>query len=165
MLSLRGSDFSVHPAGDLLVILACISWAVYSLTIKKLSCYGFNSIAVTRRVFLWGIIFILPFLPFSDINIDSFSRYADLSYLGNLLFLGSIASAACFASWNYAVKIIGAVKTCIYIYAGPAITVLFAFVFLKEQLNLSGFVGCALTILGLIISTMPAPGRSASKKE
>lgn len=165
MLSLRGSDLSVHPAGDLLVILACISWAVYSLTIKKLSSYGFNSIAVTRRVFLWGIIFILPFLPFSDINIDNFSRYADLSYLGNLLFLGSIASAACFASWNYAVKIIGAVKTCIYIYAGPAITVLFAFVFLKEQLNLSGFAGCALTILGLIISTMPAPGRSASKKE
>ena len=165
LLSLRGSDFSIHPAGDLLVIFACISWAIYSLTIKKLSSYGFNSIAVTRRVFLWGILFILPSVPFSDINFDNFSRYTDPSYLGNLLFLGSIASAACFASWNYAVKIIGAVKTCIYIYAGPVITVLFAFVFLKEQLNLSGFTGCALTTLGLIISSMPAPGRSGDKRK
>ncbi len=165
MLSLRGSDISVHPAGDMLVILACISWAVYSITIKKISSYGYNSIAVTRRVFLWGLLFILPLIPFSNINYSDLSRYADPVSISNLLFLGAVASAACFASWNYAVKIIGAVKTCIYIYAGPAITVLFAFLFLGEQLNLKGFTGCGLTTLGLVISSLNRQQRKGRENE
>ena len=32
------------------------------------------------------------------------------------------ASALCFATWNYAVKILGSVKTIIYIYMVPVIT-------------------------------------------
>ena len=154
LLSFRGSDFSIHPAGDLLVLLACCCWAVYSLTIRRISDFGYGSIAVTRRAFLWGLVFMLPALPFSGIDTGDLTRYADPAAIANLLFLGCIASAVCFATWNYAVKIIGPVRTCVYIYAGPAVTVLFAFLFLGEQLNLSGIAGCIMVTAGLVISSV-----------
>lgn len=42
--------------------------------------------------------------------------------VANLLFLGLGASAACFATWNFAVKHLGAVVTSTYIYLVPALT-------------------------------------------
>lgn len=50
-------------------------------------------------------------------------RFLDLSVLANLLFLGLGASALCFVTWNLAVGILGAVKTSVYIYIVPVITV------------------------------------------
>lgn len=154
MLSLKGSDFSIHPEGDLLVICAGIFWAVYSLTIKKICSWNFNNIAVTRRAFLWGMLFITPFMICSDLNTEDLSRYTDWKMWMNLLFLGAVASAVCFASWNFAVKTIGAVKTSVYIYSGPAVTVIFAYFFLGEQLNITGICGCILATAGLVISSL-----------
>lgn len=154
MLSLKGSDFSIHPEGDLLVICAGIFWAVYSLTIKKICSWNFNNIAVTRRAFLWGMLFITPFMICSDLNTEDLSRYTDCKMWMNLLFLGAVASAVCFASWNFAVKTIGAVKTSVYIYSGPAVTVIFAYFFLGEQLNITGICGCILATAGLVISSL-----------
>ncbi len=156
LLSFRGSDVAINPLGDFLTVCACCVWAVYSVIIRKISLLGLNVLAVTRRSMQWGILFILPFLAVSDINTQDFSRYVNITYLANLFFLGIFASALCFASWNYAVRCIGAVATSVYIYAGPLITVVFASIVLNEQLNLWGIAGCILTLGGLILSSLPS---------
>ena len=165
MLSAGDSDLTVSPIGDLMTVAACISWAVYSLTIKKLSSLGYGSLAITRRAFLWGILFIAPFAAMADISWQDLSRYADPRALLNLAFLGAVASALCFASWNYAVKVLGPVKTCVYIYAGPAITVLFAWLFLGEELNARGIIGGLLTVCGLFLSALSRKPRFLAGKE
>ncbi len=157
MLSFKGSDFEIHPFGDLLVVLACVAWGIYSVTIKKITTLGYNNIAITRRSFLWGLFFALPFLFCSNVNVENFNRYSDPAAWSNLLFLGAIASALCFATWNLAVKILGAVRTSVYIYSGPALTVIFAYLCLGEELNLIGIIGCILTTAGLVISSLKIP--------
>ncbi len=71
---------------------------------------------------------------------------------GNLLFLGLGASALCFVTWNHAVKVLGAVKTSIYIYLVPVITVVTSAIVLQEPVSLLMLAGTLLTCVGLVVS-------------
>ena len=73
--------------------------------------------------------------------------------IGNLIFLGVAASALCFVLWNIAVRELGAVKTSVFIYLVPVITVLASVIFLNEELTLMTALGTVFTLLGLFISS------------
>lgn len=142
---------SVNPTGDILAVLAAAVWAIYSVLTKKISAYGYHTIQTTRRVFTYGLIFMIPALFVFDFKLD-FSRFQSPVNLFNILFLGLGASAICFVTWNYAVKLLGAVKTSIYIYIGPVITVITAVIILKEKVTWMTAIGTILTMTGLFLS-------------
>lgn len=72
----------------------------------------------------------------------------------NILYLGAGASALCFVTWNFSVKKLGAVKTSIYIYLVPVITVIASALILHEQITVMSALGVLLTLVGLGISEM-----------
>ncbi|WP_305133104.1 DMT family transporter [Thomasclavelia cocleata] len=145
------SNFKLNPIGDVLALLAALVWAIYSVLTKKISEYGYNTIQVTRRIFIYGITFMLiALVPFDfELNLNHFTNPL---YLGNIIFLGLGASALCFVTWNVAVKILGAVKTSIYIYIVPVVTVVTSVIILNEQITLMSFIGTILTLIGLFLS-------------
>ena len=145
------SNFKLNPIGDVLALLAALVWAIYSVLTKKISEYGYNTIQVTRRIFIYGITFMLiALVPFDfELNLNHFTNPV---YLGNIIFLGLGASALCFVTWNVAVKILGAVKTSIYIYIVPVVTVVTSVIILNEQITLMSFIGTILTLIGLFLS-------------
>ena len=73
----------------------------------------------------------------------------------NLLFLGLGASAMCFVTWNFAVKVLGAVKTSVYIYLVPVITVLCSVVVLHETISTRAALGILLTPVSYTHLTLP----------
>ena len=79
-------------------------------------------------------------------------RFTDMKNLLNILYLGIGASALCFVTWNYAVKVLGAVKTSIYIYMVPVITVITSMLVLKETVTFLSITGTVLTVVGLFLS-------------
>lgn len=152
LISFNGtSNFKLNPLGDILALLAALVWAIYSILTKKISEYGYNTIQVTRRIFIYGVAFMLAVLiPFGfELNLN---RFANPVYLGNIIFLGLGASALCFVTWNVAVKILGAVKTSIYIYIVPVVTVVTSVIILNEQITMMAFIGTILTLIGLFLS-------------
>ena len=152
LISFNGtSNFKLNPIGDVLALLAALVWAIYSVLTKKISEYGYNTIQVIRRIFIYGIAFMLiALLPFDfELNLN---RFTNPVYLGNIIFLGLGASALCFVTWNVAVKILGAVKTSIYIYIVPIVTVVTSLIILNEQITLMSFIGTILTLIGLFLS-------------
>ena len=152
LISFNGtSNFKLNPIGDVLALLAALVWAIYSVLTKKISEYGYNTIQVTRRIFIYGIAFMLiALVPFDfELNLN---RFTNPVYLGNIIFLGLGASALCFVTWNVAVKILGAVKTSIYIYIVPIVTVVTSLIILNEQITLMSFIGTILTLIGLFLS-------------
>lgn len=152
LISFNGtSNFKLNPIGDVLALLAALVWAIYSVLTKKISEYGYNTIQVTRRIFIYGIAFMLiALVPFDfELNLNHFTNPV---YLGNIIFLGLGASALCFVTWNVAVKILGAVKTSIYIYIVPVVTVVTSVIILNEQITLMSFIGTILTLIGLFLS-------------
>ena len=106
---------------------------------------------VTRRIFLYGILFMVPALFFFDLQCAP-ERFANPVYLGNFLFLGLGACALCFVTWNFAVKMLGPVKTSVYIYMVPVITVVASVLILHEPLTWATGVGALLTLGGLFLS-------------
>ena len=152
LINFNGSMvLKLNPMGDLLAILAAFVWAIYAILTKKVSQFGYNTIQTTRRIFLYGVIFMLPalsVLPFKW----GFERFLQPVNLFNILFLGLGASALCFVTWNTAVKLLGAVKTSIYIYLVPAVTVITSILILNETITWIAACGTLLTLVGLFIS-------------
>lgn len=151
LISFNGSEFRLNPMGDILAVLAAVVWAFYSVLTRKIGSYGYNVIQTTRRTFLYGIVFMLPFLFLFDVRFGV-ERLSDIKNLLNIVFLGLGASALCFVTWNIAVKSLGAVKTSVYIYAVPVITVITSMLVLNELLTLMTAMGTLLTLAGLFIS-------------
>lgn len=151
LISFNGSKLELNPIGDLLALLASLIWACYSVLTKKIGGFGYHTILATRRVFCYGILFMLPTLFLFDFKME-LTRFANPVYLFNILFLGLGASALCFVTWNFAVKVLGAVKTSVYIYMVPVITVVTSVVVLHEKITVLSALGTILTLAGLLLS-------------
>lgn len=151
LISFKGSEPELNPAGDLLAIIAAFTWACYSVLTRKISSFGYHTVQTTRRTFAWGILFMIPslfFFPFRPCP----ERFLKPVCLLNILFLGLCASALCFVTWNFAVSVLGAVKTSIYIYMVPVITVITSVIVLHEKITPLSALGVLLTLAGLMIS-------------
>lgn len=147
----NGASLQLNPLGDVLAIIAAVIWAFYSNLVKMISGLGYNIIQNTRRIFFYGLLFMIPVLPFSEFRV-SFSQVSSLKVIFNILFLSLGASALCFVTWNLAIKVLGSVKTCLYIYAVPVIAAVASAVILQEKMTFATILGIALTLTGLFIS-------------
>lgn len=151
LISFNGHELHLNPAGDLLAVVAAVVWALYSILTRKISGFGYPVILSTRRTFFYGILFMIPTLFFFDFH-PGFARFTNITYVCNILYLGLGASALCFVTWNFAVKELGAIKTSVYIYMVPMITVLTSAVILHERMTFLSGLGTILTMAGLFLS-------------
>lgn len=147
------NSFNLHfnPLGDFLAVTAAIAWALYSIIIRQIAVMNYNMITATRKMFFYGLIFMLPLIYWQNIHIDT-AKLVNSTYLLNILFLGIGASAVCFVTWNLAIDYLGATDCCTYIYLDPIVTVVTAILFLNEEISIITVLGCILTLIGLLIS-------------
>lgn len=150
----------IGGVGDVLALLAAVVWSVYSTIVKRIADLGYETIASTKRTFAWGLLFMVPFLPIMGATPDV-TRLFDVVNMGNLLFLGLVASAACFVTWGVAVRKLGAVRTSAYVYLVPVITVVASVIVLGEPFTLLTAAGLVLTVGGLFLSESSPKGKRA----
>lgn len=173
-VSLNGNiQLKINPKGDLLALFAGICWGFYSLFVSMINKKEYNLICSTRRIFFFAVIFMIPLMiignKISNITANSdlinsmnvnlnfsenIQRFKNFLNVGNLLFLGLLASGFCFSAWNKACKLVGTVKISFGIYLIPVVTIIFAFFTLHEKISFMGLLGAILTITGLFISNI-----------
>lgn len=159
LISFNGSsNLKLNPLGDILAVLAAVVWAAYSVLTKRISGFHYNTIQATRRIFFYGLVFMVPALLFFGFE-PKINQLIQPVILCNILFLGLGASALCFVTWNTAVKILGAIKTSVYIYMVPVITVITSVIVLRETITGVAIFGIVLTLSGLIISEIKIPAK------
>ncbi len=152
LISYNGATaLHLNPLGDFLAIGAAAVWAVYSILVKKIGQSGLGSLLVTRRIFLYGLFFMIPAFFLLPFRLNP-ARFLQLENLFTMLFLGLGASALCFAMWNWALHTLGAVKASVYIYLVPVVTVVTSVLVLGERVTLLSALGTALALLGLVLS-------------
>lgn len=135
--------------GDFLTVCAALSWAFYSLIIRKLSG-RYSATFVARKVFFYGLITVLPAFivhPFSF----PLSCFANPEVWMNLLFLSVLASLICFAVWNVILKQLGTIQASNYLYLNPLFTTLAASIFLDEHITIYAIAGVAMVLGGVFI--------------
>lgn len=160
LISVNGSRMEWNPMGDILAVLAAFVWACYSILTRKIGSFGYPVILTTRRTFFYGIVFMIPALFLFEFKMG-LERFADMTHLLNILYLGLGASALCFVTWNLAVKALGAVKTSVYIYMVPVITVVTSVLILKEPVTWVSVTETVLAVAGLFLSEYSGKGGTA----
>ncbi|MBE6051581.1 MAG: DMT family transporter [Clostridium sp.] len=140
----------LNPLGDFLAIIAAVVWAVYSIILAKIGD-KYNYIYVTRKMFFYGIITLLPLILISDVQFSFESIFIPKNFW-NLAFLSVIASSLCFVIWNKCMRILGPVTANNYIYMVPLITATTSVIVLDEPLTKVVIIGGVLILVGLYIS-------------
>jgi len=148
---LPNDNIKINPTGDVLALLAAAMWAAYSVFTKKISDAGYSTLPATRRIFFYGLIFLAPLLLFTHPQVEV-ATFSTPVVWGNLLFLGVCASALCFVTWNYSIKLLGPIKSSVYIYMIPAATIITSAIFLNQPLTFQTIIGVIFVLAGLSLS-------------
>ena len=151
LLSFGGSAFSFSPLGDILALISAMGWGAYAIFILKITKMDYDLILSTRKIIFYGIIFMMPAFLFLDFS-PNLNALLKPKILFNLLFVALFASGICFILFNKATLLIGAIKTNIYVYLTPIITIIASLIVLDENLSLTAFIGSTITLLGVVIS-------------
>lgn len=146
-------EFEFNPIGDFIALSATLSWAIYTIVIKRLTPI-YSSLVITRKLFFYGVITALPLLLIQEqpLKLWLIFDFAQPEYFLNFLFLGLFCSACAYLVWNECMKILGAIKTNNYLYVQPIVTMIAGYFILGEDIMFLGYLGCILIIGGIIIA-------------
>jgi drug/metabolite transporter (DMT)-like permease len=152
LVVLNGSlHFHLSPTGDILALAAGISWAVYSILIKRYT-ETMDGFLITRRVMFWAFVTAVPLMLLTDGMPNLAPLFTDWKVLLSWLFLGILGNAVCFALWNIAFVRLGVVVTNNYLYGSPFVTLLVGWLLLGEPISWMGLIGAVLITVGVILA-------------
>ena len=161
IISLQDGEAGLHLRGDFLILMASVTWGLYTLFTPKINSHGYSSIRVTRRLYFWGLILMIPAMVVFRFRPD-LKALLQPGVLPHLLFLGVIASAVCFVTWNYAIRQLGGVKTNLYVYLQPVVTVAGSALILHEKITPPLLLGIVLSLAGVMLSGLPSRKKQES---
>lgn len=137
----------LSPLGDVLALAACLCWALYTLIIKRLQD-KYSNMLVTRKIFGYGLLTILPMLLVRGVDIELLVDGGAVVW-GNILFLGSVASMLCFLGWNFCLERLGTVRATNLLYLNPVISITTSAIVLGERVTWIAILGAVLILTGL----------------
>lgn len=150
MVVLNG-HFNLHlnPKGDALALLAALTWAFYSLFMRRVM-NRYPSLLITRKVFFYGMLTILPYYLFEPWRFST-EMLQQPKVIGNLLFLGLVASTGCYLLWTWVMKRLGAVRASNYIYSQTFVTMVAGAIVLSEPVSVMAVAGACIIIIGTVM--------------
>lgn len=147
-----GSDSgSSNPLlGNILVFLAGLSWAVYTIQGRKMST-TYPALVMTTATTGAGLLFLLPFAGW-EAAVSGLPHFT-LSGVGLILYLGIIASALTMFLWNYSLHTLSASVASTFINLVPIIGVASGYL-LGENPPFLQLLGGLLAIAGVLVSSL-----------
>ena len=136
--------------GDLIMLLAVLAWAAYSVALQKSNSLPSNAMLLFF-ISLLGCLLTLPFYLIEYFIYGGFS--ISNKTIGSILYLGVIATTVCIFIWNICIKSIGAVSAGLFLNLIPFFGVVFAIVILDEELLLYHFIGSFFIFMGIFLGT------------
>lgn len=140
-----------NPIGDILTLWAALSWAIYGFLLKSLNV-RYENYFINRKVFFYGLTSGIIYSLMLRKGVLNPAAMIQLPVILNILFLGVIASFACYMMWNISLKKIGVEITSNFIYLVPFITIATSHVFIDEPLSNWTCIGGLLIVSGIYTS-------------
>jgi drug/metabolite transporter (DMT)-like permease len=134
--------------GSLILLFTPVLWATYSLVGKKIMD-RYSPFLVVAYVNVLGGLCLIPF----SLAENSFCQIFTMSLSGWLaiLFLAVTCSLLGYYIWFYVMKQVGAAITSSFLFAEPLVTVLFAIMFVGEELSMFILAGGFLIFIGVYL--------------
>ena len=138
--------------GDLLILMASISWVGYIIVSKELS-HKYSAISITSYSFLVASIAFFPLAVFENWNGFAWIDTVGMAGIFGIFYQGIFASVLAFLAYQTGLKMTSAFLAGVVLYLNPVITTLFAIPILGEKISTPFIVGAGLIIAGSIIAT------------
>ena len=148
---LNGTVLKIHPLGDALALLAALSWAVYSVVIRRFDG-KYTTWFVTRKVFFYGLITMIPVIASGMGGGLHLDKFAIPVVTGNILFLSVVASLLCFYSWNLVLEKLGTIRASNYMYTQPLVSLACSVAILGEPITHIALLGTVFILAGIYIA-------------
>lgn len=141
--------------GDLWMLLAAISFALYSILIKhKPADLGTRSFQLST--FILGLLFLTPFYIWESVSTGFQIQTIDKNTFYSILYLGVFASLFSYILWGKAVELLGATKPAMIYYTLPIFSGVMAYIFLGEKIENSHLLSMLLILIG-VLTAIPEP--------
>ncbi|WP_256930754.1 DMT family transporter [Pseudomonas sp. ABC1] len=141
--------------GDLIMLVAVLVWATYTLLLRLWGRYlTVPPLVLLGVLMLLGLPFILPFYLLELSVVGGFE--VNLSNLSAIAYTAVFSSLVAYLAWNHGVSVLGAAKASLTNYLMPVFTALLGWVLLHEPLQPYHLVGGGLIFAGLMLATRRA---------
>lgn len=143
----RLAQFELN-AGDLWVLAAVLSWAIYTAYLRKRpAIHWLSFIGVT---FCVSAVLNTPLMIGEHLSGRQMSL--DAVTLLSAFYVALFSSVLAYIFFNRGVELIGGTRAGVYWYLMPPIGTVLAIMFLGEQLRLHHLIGFALILLGVVVA-------------
>jgi drug/metabolite transporter (DMT)-like permease len=146
---------STRLIGNLLIILANVSWVIYVLLTKTELKHKANALVMTTYMFLLGFITCLPIAIYQSgglskllIHIATSSTAAHLS----VWYMAVASGALAYFLYQKGQKVIEASEATLFGYLGPIFAAPLAVFWLKEKITLPFLIGALIIACGVYIA-------------
>jgi drug/metabolite transporter (DMT)-like permease len=141
--------------GDLWMLVAVVTWGMYSVAVKKTA----GAFPVSGLFTLTVMIAVAVLLPFAAAEWFNGMRPYDISPISvaGVLYIGIFASIISFTCWNRAVSMIGPSRCASFLNLIPLFSALLAMLLIGEMIQLYHSIGAALIIGGVYLTSRAAP--------
>ncbi|PDY46010.1 DMT family transporter [Bacillus pseudomycoides] len=137
--------------GTIILVGAAITWALLSIYVK-IASQQFSSLVITTYAIFFSLFFITPCMiwelqsnPIGDLN---------TTIILGILYLGIISTAGAFFLWNKGLELMDASIGSLFFFFQPIVGSLLGWLLLNETLNRNFFIGGALIIFSVAITTL-----------
>ena len=135
--------------GDLWMLLAALSWSIYSAFLKKIQL-PFSQFSLIQVISTIGLIFLLPqFFYEKSQGSELVFNLPTLFILSYVVFFAAIGAYYC---WQKAVSIIGPSKSTMFVQLIPLSSAILAIIIFKETLQLFHLFGALFILSGIYLS-------------
>ena len=135
--------------GDLTMIVAMFSWAVYSALLKKKQ-YEISQITLLQVVIMCGLVFLIP-IYFIEMNMGYVIKLGKPFYL-TLSYVVIFPGLASFFFWIKGISLIGANRAGAFLHLMPIFGAIMAMVIFDEKFMLYHFLGAIFIVAGITLS-------------
>ena len=161
ILSLTGVIFIITKAdlnliknldfnkGDLSMVVAMFSWAIYSALLKSRK-YKISQFSLLEVVIICGLIFLIP-IYFIEMSLGN-QITLDKPFLLILAYVVIFPGLAAFFFWIKGISIIGANRAGIFLHLMPIIGAIMAMIIFNEKFMFYHILGAIFIIIGITLS-------------
>ena len=136
--------------GDLSIIIAMLSWALYSALLKKKKL-GLSQLSLLQVIISSGLIFLLP-IYIIEMNQGRVVTL-ELPFILTLIYVVLFPGLASFICWIKGIGLIGANRSGIFLHLMPIFSTIMAILIFDEKFMFFHLIGATLIISGIILSS------------
>jgi len=139
--------------GDLTMVLAMFSWALYSALLKKKK-HGLSQLTLLEVIITFGLIFLIP-VYFIEYNMGYIIKL-EKPFILILSYVVLFPGLASFILWIKGISLIGVNRSGVFLHLMPILSAIMAMIIFDEKFMFYHMLGAIFILTGILLSNRTA---------